>query len=151
MKNHRLSSEEEGCKEKNCKAFLKQLEELKFLNLPLGAYAITGSGPLAIRGLREASDVDIVVKKELWNELIKRFDPYDERHIKIGNIEIWGDFINLTERMDAVIDSAETLSGYPFVTLQDTLSWKRFLNREKDQKDISMIESILKVSSGIYS
>ena len=37
---------------KNRTAFLEKLEELKLLNLPQCDYAITGSGPMAIRGLR---------------------------------------------------------------------------------------------------
>lgn len=123
--------------------FLEKLEELKCLKLPHGDYAITGSGPMAIRGLREANDIDVVVKKTLWLELLKRFVPCDLKHMRIGNIEIWGDFINLTERMEKVIDSSELIDGYPFVTLQDTLSWKKFLNREKDQKDIKMIDHFI--------
>lgn len=122
------------------KSFLKRLKEVESLKLPRGEFAITGSGPLAIRGLREAKDVDIVVKNTLWLELIKHFTPYDSKHIRIGNIEIWGDFINLTECMDRVIDSAEWLYEYPFITLQDTISWKKFLNRQKDQDDITLIE-----------
>ncbi|MBI5345586.1 MAG: hypothetical protein HZB76_00350 [Chlamydiae bacterium] len=119
--------------------FLLKLKELDRLNLSKKDYAITGSGPLAIRNLREANDVDILVTKAYFNELSKKYPPYDAKHIKIGNIEIWGDFINLTPKMEMVIKHSEIIEGYPFVTLQDTLSWKRFLNREKDQKDILMI------------
>src|SRR3989304_4808682 len=131
--------------------FLEKLEELNCLELPLGEYAITGSGPMAVRGVREANDIDVVVKKTLWLELLKRFVPYDSKHMKIGNIEIWGDFLNLTERIDDVIDSAEPLAGYPFVPLPHTLSWKKFLNREKDQKDIKMIEQTLSLFQAIYN
>ncbi len=127
--------------------FQKKLEELDHLNLPKKDYAITGSGPLAIRNIREADDVDVVVRKELWEKLIKKYTPFDERRILIGNIEIWGDFINLTHRMDEVINNSELIEGYPFVTLQDTLSWKKFLNREKDQKDITLVETYLQKES----
>jgi len=34
------------------------LEELKKLNFPPGQYAIYGSGPLAVRGLRKNGDID---------------------------------------------------------------------------------------------
>lgn len=132
------------------KDFLKKLKELERLKLPYGEYAITGSGPMAIRGLREAKDIDIVVKKALWQELLKHFTPYDSKHIKIGNVEIWGDFLNLTEHMDRAIDSSESLYGYPFVTLQDTISWKKFLNRAKDQEDIALIEEIQRLTPGFY-
>ena len=123
--------------------FLQKLKELEQLHLPKKDYAITGSGPLAIRNIREADDVDILVKKHIWKNLITRYPPYDEKHIRIGNIEIWGDFINLTERMNEVIESSEIIEGYPFVSLLDTLSWKRFLNREKDKNDIALIAQYL--------
>ena len=41
---------------------LKYIDELKALKLPVGQYAIFGSGPLAIRNLKAASDIDIIVK-----------------------------------------------------------------------------------------
>ena len=144
---------EHSSKIQNRKAFLEKLEELKCLNLPSGEYAITGSGPMAIRGLREANDIDVVVKKTLWLELLKRFVPYDSKHIRIGNIEIWGDFLNLTERMEDVIDSAERLAGYPFrhparyfileKIFQQRERQKRYKNDRRDSELVTQ-ESILK-------
>ena len=98
--------------------FLEKLKELDKLNLPKKSYAITGSGPLAIRNIRNADDIDILVKRDLWKTLIKKYTPYDKKHIRIGNIEIWGDFINLTPIMDKVINNAEIIEGYPFVNLE---------------------------------
>lgn len=123
--------------------FLQKLKILGELELSINQYAITGSGPLAIRNIRKARDIDIMVKKNLWGKLCKKYTPYDENHIKIGDIEIWKDFINLTPRMNEVIDAAEIIEGYPFVSLRDTLLWKEFLNREKDQKDISEIKKLI--------
>ena len=128
--------------------FLKKLEELTALNLSKGEYAITGSGPLAIRNIRIADDIDVMVKPNLWNKLSIKYTPYDKQHIKIGNIEIWRDFINLTSIMDKVIDSATLIEGFPFVSIESTLSWKRYLNREKDQKDIILIEDYLSNHKG---
>ena len=50
------------------------LAELKALNLPLGHYAIFGSGPLAVRGIREAADLDIIVSESLWKELLPKHE-----------------------------------------------------------------------------
>ncbi|NGX30069.1 MAG: hypothetical protein K940chlam4_00911 [Candidatus Anoxychlamydiales bacterium] len=124
--------------------FLEKLKELDKLKLPKGSFAITGSGPLAIRNIREAQDIDIMVKKNLWDELCKKYTPYDEKHMKIGYIEIWKDFINLTPKMNEIIDTAEIIEGYPFVSLKDTLLWKEFLNRKKDKKDILKIRNLVK-------
>ena len=123
--------------------FLNMLKAVDALHLPQGGYAITGSGPLVIRNVRAAHDVDVVVKQALWHELCKKYTSYDEHHIKIGDLEIWGDFLNLTPRLDEVIDVAEMIDGYPFVSLQDTLRWKAFLNRPKDQADILVIKRLL--------
>ncbi len=123
------------------------LKAVDALQLPLGSYAITGSGPLVIRNVRAAHDVDVLVKRALWHALCKKYTPYDEHHIKIGDIEIWGDFLNLTPRLDEVIDSAEMIEGYPFISLQDTLLWKAFLNRPKDQADILAIRDVIKLEN----
>jgi hypothetical protein len=123
--------------------FLSKLKALDTLCLSKNDYAICGSGPLAIRNLRAADDIDIVVRGSLWMMLSKKYKPYDEHHIRIGVIEVWGDFINLTHRLDEVIDQAELIAGYPFVTLQDTILWKQFLNRPKDQRDILLINEFL--------
>jgi hypothetical protein len=46
--------------------FAEQLNELRKLNLPRDGFVICGSGPLAVRGIRDSHDVDLVVKKKLW-------------------------------------------------------------------------------------
>ena len=51
--------------------FLKKLKALDDLKLPQNDYAITGSGPLAIRNIRQAQDIDILVRKTLWQDLLK--------------------------------------------------------------------------------
>lgn len=58
------------------KNFKKQLAELKKLNLPKDKYAIFGSGPLAINGIRDSDDIDIIVKSEVWDELAKKYPKF---------------------------------------------------------------------------
>jgi len=48
------------------------LDELKQLNLPLDTYAIFGSGPLSVRGIRENHDLDILVTHSTWNILASK-------------------------------------------------------------------------------
>jgi hypothetical protein len=52
--------------------FEKLLNELKKLNLPPDEFAITSSGCLAVRGIREANDLDLVVSDKLFDDLSKR-------------------------------------------------------------------------------
>ncbi|MBI1999232.1 MAG: hypothetical protein HYS74_01080 [Parcubacteria group bacterium] len=52
---------------------MKYLDELKKLRLHCGEYAVFGSGPLAIRGLVENTDIDLVVSGDLWGKLNKEY------------------------------------------------------------------------------
>lgn len=133
------------------KEFLLQLEKLKKLNLPVGQYAIFGSGILAVKNIREASDLDIIAKLELFNKLWEKYPeciadkPY--RCLVIDGIEIvdnkW-DNDNNQESTDKMIDNAEIIDGLPYVNLQDTILWKTQQNREKDLRDIELINNYLK-------
>jgi len=60
------------------KKFQKLLQELKKLNLPNDQYAIYGSGPLAIRGLKEIHDLDVIVTDELYQELAKKYSEKEK-------------------------------------------------------------------------
>ncbi len=123
---------------------MRYLNELKELNLPKGQYAIFGSGPLAIRGLRESRDVDLIVKLDLWNDLSNKYEK-EGKGIKIGNIEVyhsWPPFLTEDE-INKIIDTADEIQKLPFVKLGFVLKWKEYVHREKDKKDIKLIEDFL--------
>lgn len=121
-------------------------QELKKLNLPQGQYAIFGSGPLAIRNIRDSHDIDIIVIKELREVLIEKYknrvqeDPYS---IKIGNIEIFYDWMSLTDKVPEMINTAEIIDELPFVQLKFVIEWKKLMGRDKDKKDIELIKKYL--------
>jgi hypothetical protein len=128
------------------KKFEKLVNEFKKLNLPEGEYAIYGSGPLAIRGLRDANDLDVIVSDSLYQKLKKQYskDSKKER-VKIGEIEIypawvWEPQINGLEEM---IKRAELIRGLRFIRLNDLLNCKKKMGRPKDFKDIKLIKSYL--------
>lgn len=126
-------------------SFLDKLKVLKSLDLLEDQYLIWGSGPLAIRKLREARDIDIVVTKKLWVELAKKHPIVGSKKnlIRIDDIEIWSDLLNLTDRLESIIADREIIEGFPFMKLSYTLEWKRFWNSKKDSKDIELIENYL--------
>lgn len=122
----------------------KLLKKLARLDLPESEYAIFGSGPLAIRGLKEANDLDIVVSNELFNTLAEKYGQ------KVpGKIEIEGEDIEIFSSRDMifggeeVIKRAEKIDGFKFISLEDTISWKQKLGREKDLADIEIIKEYL--------
>ncbi|MCD6226492.1 MAG: hypothetical protein J7J93_01720 [Candidatus Aenigmarchaeota archaeon] len=124
---------------------MKYLDEVRKLNLPKDKFAIAGSGPLAIRKLRENNDIDILVKSDLWKKLSKKYKVNNNNSIKIGNIEIFRKSIPDISDVDEIINDAEIIEGIPFVRLETIFKLKKLRNRKKDQKDIKLIEKYWKV------
>jgi len=123
--------------------FYKFLEELKELNLPDKEYAIFGSGPLAIRGMREPEDLDIIVTKELYEKLKEKY-PEKDRGIFINNIEIISPDASIVENPEEIIKRAELIKGFRFTLLKDIIAWKKNMKRPKDINDIKLIENYFK-------
>lgn len=126
--------------EDNTCNFEKHLCELKKLKLPKKQYAIFGSGPLAIRGIRKSEDIDIIVNQTLWNKLVKKYPLNTEFLIKINSIEIYKNWLPWIKDTDKIIEDSETIEGFPFVKLKHVFDWKRKYGREKDKKDIELIK-----------
>lgn len=121
---------------------MKYLNELTPLKLPAGKFAIFGSGPMSIRGVRESYDLDIIVKQDLWDVLLEQY-PTSLHHnptcLKIGNVEIYRDWLKLSDRINEMIDDAETIANFPFVKLIYVVEWKTQFGREKDIRDVELI------------
>jgi len=124
--------------------FRKLLGELKKLNLPSDQFAIFGSGPLAVRNIRDVDDLDVIVKPDLWKELCKKHENENNKVIHIGRIDLFRQWIPWFDDIIPVIDSADIIDGIRYVNLEYLLKWKKAMNREKDQKDIKLINEFLK-------
>ena len=85
---------------------MKYLQELKQLNLPADQFAVFGSGPLAIRNIRESNDIDLIVKEKLWQKLSQKYKVEDNKKIQIGKIEIYKDWQPWFGDVDHLIDTA---------------------------------------------
>lgn len=123
---------------------MNHIDSLKKLNLPKDKFAIFGSGPLAVREIRDTRDLDIIVKPELWNDLAKKYTLKKHNLIVIGNIEIYRDWLPWFDDANMLIDDADIIGGFRFVKLKYLLEWKKAMNREKDRNDIKLIEQYLK-------
>ncbi|HLC97779.1 MAG TPA: hypothetical protein VJC21_03300 [Candidatus Nanoarchaeia archaeon] len=121
------------------------LQELKALRLPVEDYAIFGSGPLAVRGIRDCNDLDTVVSARLWEELSSRYAPTGKK-IEIGNLEFWRDWMPWFSpaEVDGLIAGAEIIDGIPFVKLRYVIELKKKMGREKDKRDLVLIDNYLK-------
>ncbi len=127
---------------------------LKGLNLPTNEYAITASGPLGIRNLREINDVDIIVTPKLWDSLASKYGVTDTGSVKkiILNemIETFCEDSFYTDQKDPNaptvaerISQREIIAELPFDSLENVLHYKRKLRRAKDLSDIFLIERFL--------
>jgi len=127
------------------------LKRVKDLGIPLGEYAVFGSGPIGVRGLREMHDIDLIVSDNIFDEYlnkpgwrIKEIYGYrdwlknDELEIEMGRDwhEGWD--------VEKMIKEADMIDGLPFVQLDYLIKWKKFFGREKDLKDVELIENFLK-------
>ena len=64
---------------------IKQLtQSVKDQGFPEREYAIFGSAAMAVRGIREAPNIDVIVTDLLWEELLKKNTP-DRLEIKKFN------------------------------------------------------------------
>lgn len=122
---------------------MKLLKQLKKLKLSLNQYAIFGSGPMAIKGIRESEDLDIVVKDVLYKKLLKKYKETKSGQIKIGKIDIFSPKTALIDNPEKVIDRAETIQGFKFIRLDDLIKWKQKMGRKKDLEDIELIKDYL--------
>lgn len=119
------------------------LKELNKLELPIGEYAITSSGPLGIRGIRESNDLDVIVTKTQWKKLVTKYPVHNQSKIAIGNIDLSYEGSYGTNKIGPSIEdqisSAEIIKGYPFVKLETIKFFKTKSNRKKDKLDLELI------------
>lgn len=144
----------------NCKGRLtlpkhQLFDELKKLSLPEGEYAIFGSGPLWVRGIRESSDIDIITRGETWgwakangHVVSKEMSGLECAQFSDGAIEIYRDWYPGNWNIDELIETAEVIEGVPFVPLVAVIEWKKKMGREKDIDDLALINEYLSRNSG---
>ncbi len=126
------------------------ISKVKELQFPSGQYVVIGSGIMEALGIREAQDVDIAVTSELYNNLynIKEWHKemsHDKIYLKRDNVEIipqlnWDKYSTTTK--EAILSST-LIKGVSFMNLVELKKFKMALGREKDFKDIELIDKYL--------
>ena len=118
---------------------MRYLDELKALDLPKDRYVVFGSGPLAIRGLRENRDIDLILAEDLWEELKDNHPRNENGGLQLTpHIEAYKSWPRV-QNPTAVIRSAELIDGVPFARLEDIEAWKSFSDDPEDRKDVGLI------------
>lgn len=124
------------------------IEKVKTLNLPKNSYIVFGSCPLALAGLREANDIDLLVSKELfkklredgWQELVKDENDKPLIHGVFEAHDHWN-FSPSRPTLEQLLASATIVDGIPFASLEEVKIWKAGSGRPKDLTDIELIDS----------
>lgn len=121
---------------------------LRSLELPLGDYAVFGSGPLIVRGIVEATnDLDVICRGRAWDhslsrgELVSLPDGVEivscfDGAVTIGRSWAYGEF-----DIDELINTAEVIDGIPFVRLEHVVRYKEIAAREKDLTHLERLEA----------
>lgn len=123
----------------------EMIEILKAERLDTKDTVVVMGGALLLHGLREEThDIDINVSQETYQSLLDRGYKTDLNSIGRDRILVMNGE-NEIEIFDDGIDEVEyeEIDGVYVQTLESILNWKKILNREKDQKDIEVITSIL--------
>lgn len=110
------------------------------LALDTNEYRINADGAMVLHGLREEThDLDIWCTKKLGDALAQRCDVQvlpdgTRRFVPAPDVEIYENML-----------PGETvfLNGIPVAPLEDVLALKRQLNREKDRRDIAVLEAAI--------
>jgi hypothetical protein len=125
-------------------------ERVKELGLSLDQIIVIGSGILDQLGVRKAADVDLVADGEVLEKIASDLDwaeqcdknqrRYFVRHD--GSVEIWdgwefdGQVLNYEELLKCSVE----YDGVKFVSLDFLRQWKGWRRREKDMRDIRLID-----------
>ena len=137
------------------------LNELLRLELHAEDYAVFGSAPLFVAGLKESlRDVDVIARGTAWEQIQDlarrgilggpqatpsgRGSMYWHREERIEFFDSWTTgYVDI----DELIDDAETIDGIPFVRVGDVLRWKAMSGREKDRVDVATAERVISRTS----
>jgi hypothetical protein len=134
-------------------------DRVKAVGLPLGKYVVVG-GAMEAFGIRKAKDLDIVVTEDLFTELMKKGwklcecekcqaawrQGSTDRILKGDGVDILSEYScgdQYYAETDWLIKNAAIIDGVPYVQLEELLKWKKTAAREKDLKDVVLIEQFL--------
>ncbi|OQA37067.1 MAG: hypothetical protein BWY53_00151 [Parcubacteria group bacterium ADurb.Bin326] len=124
---------------------MKYLEEFLALNLSSEDFAIFGSGPMVIRGMRENDDIDAIAREGAWKKLADKYpeNVKSDKEIVIGKLSIFRNWLPWFSDVEELIDSADIIDGVRYVKLENVKKWKEAYGRTKDLEDVKQINKYL--------
>ena len=120
------------------------------LKLPRNKYVIGSGSALEGYGIRKSGDIDMAVTKDVYSDLKRKGwketeKPNGKKVLEKNKFEVsinfhYGNYKTSTQKL---IKTATVIRGVPFANLKETIALKKELNRDKDIKDIKLIEKYL--------
>ncbi len=129
---------------------MRIVERVVATGLPLDQVIVIGSGILDALHLREARDIDLVVTPGLF-QLLKQSGDYshevrhDEDVLERNDQEIWTSWDGCD--FEALLSDGTVIDGVQFAHPQFVLDWKQRNGRDKDARDIQLLEKYLRSGS----
>ena len=131
-----------------------QFENVKKLNLPNDHFVVVGSGALSVREIRDSKDIDVIVTELLWSQMIKKY-KVGVNSFGVENLELDDDIEILNPAqsifgnseiipLEEIFKKADVFDGIRFINLDHLKKFKKELGREKDLKDIDLIDTYIK-------
>lgn len=132
------------------------IAEVKKLGLPSGSFVVFGSCPLAVAGIREANDVDLLVSPEVleslkkagWKQVNKGKDDKPYTYGVFEAHSSWN-FASYQPTLKQLLKTADIVDGVPFASLQEVRAWKESSGRPKDLVDIAKLDAFLQGRSDL--
>ena len=125
------------------------IAKTKALHFPKDSYIVFGSCPLAVAGIREANDIDLLVSERLfaelknagWQELSKSPGDTPLTHDIFEAHHHW-DFSSYSPTLHHLLETATVIDNIPFASLEEVRKRKISSGRPKDLADIALINCI---------
>lgn len=117
------------------------INRLEDLNFDKSGYWVLAGSAMVLHGIRpETNDIDMGCTKEFADEL--ETEGYPAVVMPDGTRRItYAEDVEIFE--DWIFDKVVSADGIPVISLDGLLEMKRNLGREKDLRDIQMIEEFL--------
>ncbi len=120
------------------------IKELKKYNLDSKRYIVLSGAAMVLYGIKnETLDIDISVKESLEKELLNQYDAKIEK-INIDGTKVYIINSELNFGSNYYTDRKNYIDNIPVQYVEDILSLKLMLNREKDKNDIELIKKYMK-------
>lgn len=127
------------------------IAKLISFHLPKEDFVLAGSAAMYFVGIKDLGhDLDVIARGEAF-EKAKQFgvmekvpDGSNKIVIDGGNIEIFSIWMGNKEETDKIINKGRNIEGVKVMWLEEVITYKKHLNREKDILHIKLIEEYLK-------